>query len=492
MNPKQPALTAEQLRDLVSTITDDLETKDCRNSGELLAYARAELTGNDKAAIEAHISACAGCHEEVEEWRSQLDSLFLENAEPTAGLQAIRDMVRQAYSRRRDDHPIEVTPATAPRLRKSSPAAQMAAAATERTGNEISWFRALIAWFNGPILVRSMATALVFLGGLTTYQAGRLAERDSTAQSELVELRAVSLALAEMRESLRALNDARAAQDRSGDVAAAIRRVNFVQPTSLSNQPGLRDEYDDYARQLADGLLPLADMLVQAGMVKQARTLFAYQRSQHPEDTRYWFAEATMSKLDQDHEAALAIYQEMIRRGMAERDPRPYHFAGWESSELRRFDLAERYYDQALDLAPGYCKVYLNKAYNAQVRPGLAQAERERLFNANLRLAFDCTEKAYAAEGDANPRITFTLAILHAVRGTNDDRDRALNFLEKAILAERSYLTHAQADPAFAYFRDLRNEPYYGRFQNLISRYRVRSSQFGALQGPYDPKVFVE
>ena len=124
--------------------------------------------------------------------------------------------------------------------------------------------------------------------------------------------------------------------------------------------------------------------------------------------------------------------------------------------------------------------------------PGLAPAERARLYEENWRRAFALTQDAYARGAESNPRVVFTLAILYAVRPGGSNLDRALLFLERAIRDERTYLTRALGEPAFSSLRDVRNEPFASRFRDLLAKYRSRSGPLDARRGPYDPNVFIE
>ena len=511
-------LTPDQLRTLLANPEAASSDSACPDDDQLEAYVTGSLQAGEHGTIEAHLETCESCREEVEEWRREWRSLFNENGEPNQELEAFQDRVRHALYRVSDEGSDPAAQSASQQKRPATTTMQMVQA-SEPTAGLRSWFSVWMAWLKGPALVPAMAIGLMAFVGLSVYQAGRLAERDSAPQRQVIELEAGTQVRAAMLETIRALSEWRVAVENGADtraVAASMRRVDLVElpraagapfpllavsrvggeisalGASLDRDQTLRAEYDDYLRRLSDTLPPLADVLVQTGKVEHARILFAFLRREHPEIAGNWYGEAEMCKLDQDHRAAIALYEEMIQRGVVRSDPRPYHYAGYSSFLLGHFSEALEYYDKALAIAPGYAKVYYNKALLYRQMPGLTPGERERLYEENWQRALDLTQRAYAAAGEANPRITFTLAILHAVRENDSNRDRALIFLERAIQGERTYLTRAQAEPAFSFFRDPRNEQYYSRFQDLLDRYRSRSSQSGALQGPYDPDIFIE
>ena len=84
--------------------------------------------------------------------------------------------------------------------------------------------------------------------------------------------------------------------------------------------------------------------------------------------------------------------------------------------------------------------------------------------------------------------------------GATIDRDPALRAevvyytrrFSDLLLSLSGLLVETGRVTAFAFFRDPRNEPYHTRFQDLLERYRIRSTAFGAREQPYDPSVFVE
>ena len=512
METGRAPLTPEQLRRLRVKLESAWGEDDCPDDDLLLAYAADRLTAAERAVISSHLDTCEACREEVEEWRREWSSLFAQNGEPSAELKAFQDKMRQALYRLSDEEPTAASPVSS-----SQPGGEPGVAF--RIWQSIR--QLILGGDSRRGVVLAEASMIAILLAVVGYQAGRLAERDSAAATQIVELQTRALVRAVMLENLSVLNAWGVSSSGGSDsqaIAASLRNFDLVQlprsaggaytlPTllqvrgeasalgsTLDRDAGLRAEVDDYSSRFSTTLLALSDLLVETGKVEQARKLFAYLRREHPEDVANWFAEGEMRKLEQDHTGAIALYEEMIQRGMATTDPRPYHFAGYSYSVLDNFDQALKYYKRALEISPNYAKVYYNVAQLYRQKSELAPGERDRLYDENLKRAIATTEQAYQTTHDTNPRVTFTLSILHAGRkgATKQDRESALDFLKRALQRERSYVLRAQSEPAFEFFRDLRNEPYHTRFQELLDQYRPRSSQFGARQGSYDPKVFVE
>jgi tetratricopeptide (TPR) repeat protein len=479
-------------------ITEVPDREGCSDDASLLGLASGLIVGETKARMEAHVSRCEPCRDELERWRHEWQSQFDDEGRPDAGLEAFQKRVGE-------------------RLDGLTPGLVRPAWRTHSRG-VLAGVEAWIGWTKQH-LVPAMAAALVFLGAVSLYQWGRLAERDALPQARLIELEGRALLRAAMLQNSRVLQDWSAVSGNPPDslaIAASLRDLEVVEfpratggayfmPTvlrvdgegaqlgaSLDRDPMLRAEVDEYTRRFSDVLLPLSDALVEAGRVGQARTLFDHLRRQHPEIVGNWYGEAEMRKLEGDHSGAIALYEEMKRRNVAPGDPRPDHYAGYSYSVLGDVERALESYNRALVLAPDYAKVYYNRAQLYRQMASLASEERQRLYQEDMSRALEAAASALEVEGDANPRITFTLAILHAVREEAGSRDLALEFLEKAMQWERSYVMRAQAEPAFAFFRDARNEPYHSRFDQLIERYRVRSTRFGPRQESYDPKVFIE
>jgi tetratricopeptide (TPR) repeat protein len=492
MDTARNPLTPEQIQRLLAGLDASPADSACPSDDELQAYVAGALDRDERRAIEAHVDACEPCREDVETWRLEWRAGFAANGEAISELESLRETAAETKR-----------PET--RNRDLSSGDGLAARP--------------VAWLDARVLVPALASALLACIGLSAYLAGRLAERTSASDRQIAELQAAAQVRMAMLETIHAIGEWRTAVESGADaraVAASMRRVDLLElprtagapfplmavspvggnvstlGASLDHDPVLRSEYDDYLRRLSDMLPSLSDALVETGKIEQARMLLAFLRREQPGVVDNWYGEAEMFKLAGNQRAAIALYEEMIQRGLANGDPRPHHYAGYSSFLLGDFDAARRYYDKALAIAPRYAKVYYNKAVLYRQMPGLGPAERERLYEENWRRAFELTEQAYAAAGESNPRIVFTLAILHAVRPGASNRDRALFLLERAIGGERAYLTRAQQDPAFSAFLEPRNEPHYSRFRELVDRYRSLSAESAALKGPYNPDVFIE
>ena len=265
--------------------------------------------------------------------------------------------------------------------------------------------------------------------------------------------------------------------------------------------PELQAEYEAFLRHWATLFADLGDLLLQGGKVADALQVFAYLRQKNPAAKELLFALGELLKMSGQHEQAIKVYDDMIARGLAADDPRVWHFAGWSTLQLgpAHCQSALRYYDQALAIAHTrdpqrlYPKLFYNLAdlYHSCDLPGLRAEERERLYQEHLQRALDLTLVAYQHEGDDNPRIPFTLAILYAKMG---QLEQALEELERAVQKERIYRVRAAADPAFAVFRNDPTTPYHARFVALLDRYRPPAlGGFGArLEATFDPTHFSE
>src|SRR5205814_1680653 len=93
---------------------------------------------------------------------------------------------------------------------------------------------------------------------------------------------------------------------------------------------------------------------------------------------------------------------------------------------LLNYNEALKAYQEAVRLQPtkegrprsepysDYAKVYYNRGLLFLQIPRLPESERRRRFEDDFRKAFEITEAARHREGDSNPRVTFTLALLLA------------------------------------------------------------------------------
>lgn len=252
----------------------------------------------------------------------------------------------------------------------------------------------------------------------------------------------------------------------------------------LSRFPDLESEYEEYLQEWIDIFLDLGVLLFEAGKLPEAIQVVVYLRDTYPDDKRLLFVLGGLYIMARDYRKAIAIFEDMMARGLAQQDPRPAHYAGWSYSNVGDAAAALKYYDAALRIDPGYAKVFYNKAL---VFRDLGQ---ERRYQEHLDKALTLTLQAYDKEGNANPRIPFTRALLSVARGELDD---ALVYLEQAIQRERLYIARAEYEPAFAVFRDRANEPYAAQFRSLLDRYRPPPRTSRAYrEATYDPSVFHE
>lgn len=288
-------------------------------------------------------------------------------------------------------------------------------------------------------------------------------------------------------------------------VAAVARGHTFPYPTfgdadplvaralaeELQRSPARRAEYEAYLLQWADIFRALGSTLAQVGKIPEAIRVFAYliESMQKPntdiEKERLlglFFGISELYKMDADHRAAIHVYDEIIERGLAPNDPRPHHYAGWSWYILRDYEKALAYYDDALRIDPQYAKVLYNKALI--FRDTNQQVE----YRKHLDKAIELTEEAYQREGDANPRIPFSLAIFYAEKG---DLENALAMLERACAVEPFYVVRAEKEQAFDVFRDPESTDH-SKYQVLLLRHRVRQHALGSPSSTYDPTVFNE
>lgn len=259
----------------------------------------------------------------------------------------------------------------------------------------------------------------------------------------------------------------------------------------LASTPALKTEYEAYMRQWGEVLRALGGVLFEARKIPEAIRVFEYLVNARPEPKTpqekaellgFMYALGELYKANQDHRAAMALYDEILTRGLAPSDPRPAHYAGWSAYQRGDYDAALRYYDVALRIDPDYAKVWYNKALVFQAQG------RETLYQEHLAQALALTLQAYDREGDKNPRVPFTLGILYATRG---ELDAALRYVEQALRRDQLYVVRAEDEPAFRVFQT--QAPYDARFQALLDAYRPPQGKFGASsEATYDPSIFNE
>lgn len=297
-----------------------------------------------------------------------------------------------------------------------------------------------------------------------------------------------------------------------GDTESASRLAE-----GLHAFPDLRPDYERSLVTWSVVFRDLGDVLVRKAKIPEAIQVFEYLRTQtNTSDLGILYALGELYKLTDGHRKAIEVYEWMIRRGLANVDPRPWHFAGWSFFELGDFEQALRHYDKALAVFQqavreykgkrkpysDYAKIYYNKALLYARMPGLEDAARKQLVAENIQRALNIALEASPEVRDENPRVSFTLALLYTKKGELEpllevrkrDWDGALKYLEAAIRRERTYIVRAEKDPAFSTFRDKKNQPYQKHFSDLLEHYRPAAEDgFGPrLEAVFDPTIFSE
>ncbi len=354
------------------------------------------------------------------------------------------------------------------------------------------------------ILVGAEALVIVILLGFLLFQQDEYVERQSQLRMEVKD------AIAEgFRDATSLL--VRIARPQADEVLNAVQQFHVVKvstegitypfPTlrvqpkhaaaiaeGLRHFPDLRAEYDEYLKRWSDIIVQLGDVLVETGKTKDAIRVFDFL-TKETQDKALLYGLAELYKMDSRHHDAISIYEDMIARGWAKNDPRPWHYAGFSYEELGEFEKALKYYDKALSIFPEYAKVFYNKAHIYFKLSSLSPQEKERLYRESLQKALELTLKAYKKD-DSNPRISFTLAILYAEQR---DWNNSLEYMERAIQMDRAYVIRAEKERAFTVFRDRSNEPHHAHFVSLLDRYWPARGKFSAeLRGEFDPKSFPE
>ncbi len=263
----------------------------------------------------------------------------------------------------------------------------------------------------------------------------------------------------------------------------------------------LRTDYEAALTTWGMVLRDLGDVLMQKSKVPEAILVFEYLRSRTSMvDLEILYALGELYKLTDRHDKAIALYQEMITRNLGQDDPRPWHFAGWSLYKLRRYEDALKSYQEALlsfkrcaaghrGAYQGYAKVLVNIAL--LYRDVTGEDGPGSQFRKYLKESLDLTENAYLKERDDNPRITFSLAVIH---GYYYECDTVLDYLGRALAKAPSYLVRAEHEDAFQHLRDHPEHPCHKRFVELLDRHRPPADgRFGPrLESKFDPTRFSE
>jgi len=272
----------------------------------------------------------------------------------------------------------------------------------------------------------------------------------------------------------------------------------------LRQFPSLRRGYHDYLAQWLE-LFPHVDDSLSDSNLSGAIQVFEYLRhvSPYDRDTSLRFSLGEIYKLrgkydDNSHRQAIAVYDDMIAQGMADGDPRPWHYAGHSFFKLHEYDRALEYYEKALSLlppnAPTSAKILYNIARAYEAKGGLSPEDYRRLVDNNMQRALDITLAADQCEGRVNARVPFTLAILYAVK---QEPATALHYLERAIQQEPIYAVRAQGEPAFEETFLNPAHPLYRysqEFLNLLEQYgpQAQRSRTEGGKEPFNPCIFWE
>jgi len=272
----------------------------------------------------------------------------------------------------------------------------------------------------------------------------------------------------------------------------------------LRQFPSLRPAYHDYLAQWLE-LFPLVDESLSERNLSGAIQVFEYLRhvSPYDRDKSLRFSLGEIYKLrgkydDNSHRQAIAVYDDMIAQGMANGDPRPWHYAGWSFFKLHEYDRALEYYEKALSLlppnAPTSAKILYNIALAYEAKGGLSPEDHRRLVDNNMQRALDITLAADQCEGHVNARVPFTLAILYAVK---QEPATALDYLERAIQQRPIYTMRAQGEPAFEETFLNPAHPlyrYHQEFLHLLEQYgpQAQGSRTEGGEEPFNPCIFSE
>ena len=141
----------------------------------------------------------------------------------------------------------------------------------------------------------------------------------------------------------------------------------------------------------------------------------------------------------------------MIFRRIDSGDPRPHHYAGWSYYEIGDLEKTILYYRKALEIDPQYAKVLFNLAMLYLDHPDHAPANGRREAKELLRRAEEISLAHWEKEGESNPRVPYTLAILSAVK---EDWTSCLDWLEIALNLAPWYSLRAENERWFQLIRD--------------------------------------
>lgn len=353
---------------------------------------------------------------------------------------------------------------------------------------------ARLVWALRPAYALALVV-VVFVGGFLSGHGRSVAlER---MQDPLIEGYKDANALRERMSRAQSEHDVAFAADRVEVFRAAGNGKEYWYPTwgrksvdlkaiaEGSQHASLKPRYDEYLKEWTDIFLELSDILVQRGKLDGAMRVFQCLTNAHPDDKSFWFALGELYKINGQHREAIDVYEQMIKRGLADRDPRPWNFAGWSYFESGEYDKALECYNRALEVFPDYAKCLYNRALVFKA------VGKTQFYKRDFQRALALTLNAYRKEGDTNPRVPFSLAVLSVEKG---ETEAAISYLKQALQQDRTYAVRMAKERAFvAHSLWMFSSPYYSKFRELHDRYLIPGRRFSMrLEKDFNPGRFSE
>ena len=243
-----------------------------------------------------------------------------------------------------------------------------------------------------------------------------------------------------------------------------------------------------YMKQWPDLFIQMSDSLLHKGKIKDAIAVLEFLGKELDNDKGLLFGTAEMYKVNKQHKETIEVYEKMIAKGWAKNDPRPWHYAGYsyyelgnKSAELKDDKAAQKYYqtaldyyDEALTIFPDYGKCYFNKSLLYSKLENKSPSEKDKLFEK----AFDISKENEVKYG-SDPRNLFTLAILYAEEGK---WEKCLEYVEKTIQEDKTYLFRAKAERAFQPITkalpDEQMKKYAAGLDEIHRKYKITKREF--------------
>jgi len=225
------------------------------------------------------------------------------------------------------------------------------------------------------------------------------------------------------------------------------------------------------------------DALLQAGNIESIDTAIHFlsiARTYHPNDTKIIFGLGELYKMSaysftgeefiKRHHQAIELYEYMIQHKMAEKDPRPYHYAGWSYYELNQIIKAESYFKSAVAIDNKYAKAHFNLAMLYKEHPNIYGSQSLDLYEKAFQCAQESIQYFMKIEGIRNPRIPYTLAIFSAIE---NKWENCLSWLEESLKSDPWYCFRARYEKWFAPLIN-QNHPYNDQFQKILDDYHPK------------------